>query len=235
MKRWMPRNFCTMARPVIEGVLSRGRLPVVVGGSGLYLKFLTHGISPAPPGDENLRAELDKEELEVLAGRLEELDPEEAARQNLKNRRHVTRALEICLLTGGKASDLRKNWEKPDWEKKLRGILVNWNPDDLDPRIRARTRWMMENGAVEEVAALSEGATTAAKAIGVPEIRDYLAGKITREECEERIFFSTRRYAKRQRNWFRKEEWLTPVDGREVEEEVMARVESLGFARVASG
>ncbi len=204
-------RYAALASEAIGGIRGRGALPLVVGGSSLYLKFLTHGPSPAPPGDEKLRADLEKEELGTLADRLRELDPEEAARQNLQNRRHVTRALEICLLSGQKASDLRKNWEDPAVAAKLRGILLKAEREVLDARIASRVEAMLAGGAMEEVRNLPDEASTAAKAIGVPEIRAHFAGDSTLTDCKERIFFATRQYAKRQRNWFRKESWLSPI------------------------
>lgn len=209
-------RYTDMAREVIAEIQARDALPIVVGGSSLYLKFLTHGPSPAPPGDEKLRAELDQEELSDLAKRLQELDPEEAERQNLQNRRHVSRALEICLLSGQKASDLRKNWEDPTLVESLRGILLKAEREPLDAKIKARIEHMMENGAIDEVKNLPADAATAAKAIGVPEIRTHLAGNSSLQDCKERIFFATRQYAKRQRNWFRKETWLREISTAEI-------------------
>ena len=204
-------RFRKLALPVIEEIQSRGKTPLIVGGSGLYLKFLTHGPSPVPSGDEAIRAELDALTMEELAARLEKLDPAEAASINLKNRRYLTRSLELCLLTGQPVSQLRADWDQPD-PPDLRGLYLDWPRDELAERIAQRTEIMLQNGALEEVAHLDPAATTATKAIGVPEIQAHLAGQMTLAETSERITISTRQYAKRQRTWFRKEAWLTHIE-----------------------
>ena len=199
-----------LAMPVIAEIQSRGKTPVIVGGSGLYLKFLTHGPAPLPVGDDSLRAELDACPLDELVARLRALDPVEAARTALQNRRFVSRALEICLLTGQKASDLRDQWESKTREisSSLRGIVIQRTRVDLHARIAARTRWMLDNGAVEEVASLTTYSANLEKAIGFREIRALIAGETDRVTCEELINAATRQYAKRQETWFRREKWL---------------------------
>lgn len=206
-------KYEALAKPVIEEIQGRGKCPIIVGGSGLYLKFLTHGVAKAPPADEKIRAELDQLAVDEILYRLKELDPAEAARQNSQNRRHLSRALEICLITGGRASDLRTNFKDPAVLEGLKGIVLRWPREVLAERIALRTRSMMEGGALEEVAGLSEVEGTIRQAIGVREIEAFLKGEITRDECEERITISTRQYAKRQRNWFRRESWLRPIEG----------------------
>ena len=103
-------RFHEMALPIISEVQSRGKTPVIVGGSGLYLKFLTHGPSPLPKGNEALRAEMDARTLADLLAQLEEIDPVEASQVHRSNRRYVSRSLEICLLSGQKVSALRDGW-----------------------------------------------------------------------------------------------------------------------------
>jgi tRNA dimethylallyltransferase len=202
-----------LAIPVIREIQSRGKTPIVTGGSGLYLKFLTHGPAPLPTCDANLRAQLDARSLEDLVAELRSLDPIEAARTALQNRRFVSRALEICLLTGEKASDLRDQWETKtrDISASLRGVVIQRSRPELHARIAVRTRAMLDGGAIEEVAALPEVSRNCEKAIGFREIRALIAGGIDRAACEDRINAATRQYAKRQETWFRRETWLTPV------------------------
>ena len=97
-------KFRCAASPAIDEINSRGKLAIVVGGSGLYIKTLTHGLAPLPESDPKLREKLNAMSLDELRSRLVELDPETAERVDLKNRRRVVRALEICLLTGKPAS-----------------------------------------------------------------------------------------------------------------------------------
>ena len=207
-------SYMRMAKPVIAEIQSRGKTPIITGGSGLYLKFLTHGPAPLPAGDAKLRAELDARPLDDLVAQLRSLDPVEAARTALQNRRFVSRALEICLLTDQKASGLRDQWETQTKEisASLRGIVIRRTRPDLHARITTRTRAMLDGGAIEEVAALTHVSTNCEKAIGFREIRALLAGEIDRTACEELINAATRQYAKRQETWFRREQWLTPRD-----------------------
>ena len=205
-------QFRKMALTAIAEIQSRGKLPIITGGSGLYLKFLSHGPSPVPTGDEALREQLALESDDALVARLCEIDPEGAELTNLKNRRYVMRALEICLLSGRKMSELKNDWKhKSDAiEKNLRGVYLQWDKDLLRDRINRRVDIMLESGAIEEVAALKNPSATCEKAIGIPQIKSYLAGEINLGECKERIAAATRQYAKRQRTWFSKENWLTP-------------------------
>jgi tRNA dimethylallyltransferase len=206
-------SYMRMAKPVIEEIQSRGKTPIITGGSGLYLKFLTHGPAPLPTGDAKLRAELDARPLEDLVARLRALDPVEASRTALQNRRFVSRALEICLLTGKKASDLRDQWEFQTREisANLRGIVIQRARPDLHARIAERTKAMLDGGAIDEVEALTHVSSNCGKAIGFREIRSLLDGEIDRATCEEIINAATRQYAKRQETWFRREKWLTPL------------------------
>lgn len=228
-------RFRKMALPVIEEIQSRGNVPIVTGGSGMYLKFLTHGPSPVPSGDESLRADLDCETDAELVKKLTELDPGGAAMTNLKNRRYVIRALEICILSGRKMSELKNDWKKAseELEKKLRGIYLHWDPEELRQRINLRAQIMLDSGAIEEVKTLRNPSETCVKAIGVPQIQAHLAGELSLAECTERIAAATRQYAKRQRTWFRKEKWLTTC---QIDEQTQAAaiapaaIESLGMA-----
>jgi tRNA dimethylallyltransferase len=206
-------SYLRMARPVIDAIRARGKTAVVVGGSGLYLKFLTHGPSPLPPADESLRQQLDARSLDDLVAQLRALDPLEASRIDLCNRRYVARALEICLLTGGNASELRDGWSARtrEVEASLRGIWLQRTRADLHARIAARTERMLDGGAIEEAAALGDISVTCAKAIGLAQIRALLDGAIDRETCTEQINAATRQYAKRQETWFRRETWLEPL------------------------
>jgi len=198
-------RFASLARKAITKAATRGALPIVVGGSGLYLKALTHGIAPAPPRDSELRESLENLSLEELAAWLAALDPKGAAATNLKNRRYVTRNLEITLLTGRPASEVKAQFAVPD--PKIRAVILSRDRTDLHDRIHCRTEKMFEDGVVEEIRQL-ENATlseTAERAIGLRDIRALIAGSLDEAEAIATIQQATRRYAKRQETWFRRE------------------------------
>lgn len=205
-------RYLDLATPVIAEIQSRGVVPIVTGGSGLYLKFLTHGPAPLPTADPSLRATLDQLPLDELVQQLQELDPVEASRTHLANRRYVSRALEICILAGQPASHLRDQWHAAtrSREADLRGLLIQRPREVLHARIARRTQAMFDAGVVAETAGLGPVSTTCEKAIGLREIRSLLAGEIDLPTCIQLINAATRQYAKRQQTWFRREIWLTP-------------------------
>ncbi len=202
-----------MALPLISEIQARGKVPLVTGGSGMYLKFLTHGPSPIPASDPKVRESLEERPLEDLLAELTERDPEVLQTFPPENKRYVIRALEICLMTGQKASELKADWETLPTPPP-RGLLVSRSKEETLSSIEKRADEMLSTGAIEEVESLpaDDMMPTARKAIGVQEIQKYLAGEWTLEECRERLVISTRQYAKRQRNWFRKETWLQTLE-----------------------
>ena len=189
----------------LQNLAARDRPALVVGGSGLYVKALTHGLSPLPPAQPELRAELEGTVLPDLLARLEAVDPTAAATIDRHNKRRVVRALEVCLLTGGRVSEQRTAWQEAS--QTVRGAFVLRDRDELAARIQRRAAALLEEPCVEEVrAALCETISdTAVGVIGLPAIAAFLAGETTRAECLERIEGATRRYAKRQMTWFRRE------------------------------
>ena len=190
-----------------------GMLPIHTGGSGLYVKFISHGISPAPPSDAALREELNAQPLEELVRKFKEIDPEGAASTDLHNARYVVRNLEIVLLGGKPLSYWRNNWSEPCGQ----GFCIVRDTAELDARIARRAEQMLRDGAIEEVASL-EGLTlsaTASKTLGLAQVQEYLKGRLTRSELASAISLATRQYAKRQRTWLRRETWLTPIEARE--------------------
>ena len=209
-----PLAFRNLAVPVIVEIQSRGKMPIVVGGSGVYLKTLTHGPSSIPERDDALRAKFEERSNDDLAEELKGLDPEGAAATDLKNRRYLIRALEICLLSGQKMSVLKAEQFKKFDEITLglRGLYLLWDNDNAKQRISSRSMQILEKGGVDEVKALRETASeTCRKTIGFSEIEEHLDGKLTLKECHKGLHTSTRRFAKRQRSWLKKEAWLKDV------------------------
>ena len=194
-------RFAELARAKIAEVGQRA-LPLVVGG-GLYLKAITHGLAPTPKGDPVLREKLEKKTLKDLVSEYRSLDPEGATATNLRNRRYVTRNLEICLLTGRPASELKSEWQDNDPD--ITAFYLERSREDIYDRINLRTLQMFESGVIDEISNLSELSATSAKAIGIREIQSLIAGEIDVIGCTEEIQKITRRYAKRQEFWFRRE------------------------------
>ena len=206
-------RFAALAEPVLCDIAARGKTALVVGGSGLYLKALTHGLATLPAADpalrERLRAMADAEKIALL----HQLDPAGAGAVNPGNPRHVERALEICLLTGQPASERRTGWQKPA-DPTLRGVFLAWPRDLLCQRIHRRTTAILAAGAVGEVARIDAAggfSRTSEKAIGLRECRAIAAGTMSVAEAVEVVETATRQYAKRQTTWFRRETWLTPL------------------------
>jgi tRNA dimethylallyltransferase len=211
------------ASRVIEEIHSRGKLAIVVGGSGLYIKALTHGLAPLPESDPKLRERLNVMSLDELHAQLVDLDPEAAQKIDLKNRRRVVRAVEICLLAGKPASEVVAGVAGPGKSVRPRprsasaatGVFVFRDREELYARINRRVEAMFENGVIEEVQAVGNLSATASQMIGFREIRQLLdgpadAGSIS--QCIGAIQQATRRYAKRQLTWFRRQTNFSPLN-----------------------
>ncbi len=203
------QRYRELALSVLAGIVARGRLPILVGGSGLYVKALTHGLAPLPPADPELRARLAELSAEAKCRQLLELDPQAASNVPLANPRYVDRALEICLLTGRPQSELRQTFARTP--PGLRGVFLDWPREQLHARIQRRTEAMVTAGLLDEVRACGELGPTAAKAIGLREVRAHLAGELPLAAMIETLAIATRQYAKRQVTWFRREHWLQTI------------------------
>jgi tRNA dimethylallyltransferase len=219
-------RFRELARAALANIRARQRNAIIVGGSGLYLKALTHDLDEVPPPNPKLREELSALSRNELATRLSKLNPELAARTDLKNPRRVARAIEIAsasgLERGAPATPFATGSQElaPPKSNMARGVLLLRNRDDLYQRINERVNAMFRDGVEEEVGALRDIGPTAANALGLKEIRALIDGQISRAECIAKIQQATRRYAKRQLTWFRHQTTfpqlnLTPFSHRE--------------------
>lgn len=202
-------HFRSAALAAIADIQTRAKPAFVVGGSGLYVKSLTHGLSRLPAADAKIRAEFDTRTTPELVAQLEQLDAPTAATIDRNNRRRVVRALEICLLAGRPASELR-NQQPP--ERAPAGVCLLRDRDELYERIDARVERMFADGVVEEVRSLGEAGPTASKTLGFEQIRELLAGSISQAECIAAIQQATRRYAKRQLTWFARQTNFEPLN-----------------------
>ena len=197
-----------------EDIAQRGKMPVVVGGTGLYMDSLVRGIDFAEsPGDDSLRRELEgigrSRGGEALLDMLKEFDPEAAACIHPNNLKRIIRAIEIYRRTGKTIT--RHDEEsrlRPDAFEAVRIVLSFEDREKLYERIDRRVDIMMERGLLEEVRALLEGGlsreSTAMAAIGYKELAEYLDGECSLEDAVQRIKQGSRRYAKRQLTWFRR-------------------------------
>jgi tRNA dimethylallyltransferase len=196
----------------IGEINSRRKLAIVVGGSGLYIKALTHGLAPLPKSDPELREKLNAMSLDDLRSQLSELDPGRVRKIDIENRRRVVRALEICLLTGKPASAQREQRTVAEATTSPAGVFLFRDRNELYERINQRVEMMFERGVIEEVRAAGKTSATASQMIGLREIRELLEGKISLAQCIAEIQRATRRYAKRQLTWFRRQTNFLPLN-----------------------
>jgi len=209
-------RFIEEVVPIIERLHSEGKVPLVVGGTGLYIKSMTRGLFSAPGANTILREELLSEEEEepgTLYGLLLELDPETAKGITPNDTRRLIRALEVCLQSACPVSELKKSLTSPlpyDFIK----IGITRERDELYSLIERRVDEMIEAGLLEEAKKVlsMNPSRTAMQAIGYKELAGFLEGEYPLEEAVRLIKRNTKRYAKRQFTWFKKEEGISWAD-----------------------
>lgn len=194
-------QYAQRAWACIGEVEARGRVAIVTGGTGLYLKALTHGLADIPRPDAALRQSLEALPLEKVVEWLREKDPAALGNIDSRNPLRVRRALEIVLTTGRPLAESRREWLQN--KGKFRGITLSRTREELQDRIAENVAAMFASGVVEEVRAAAHAGSGASRAIGFREIQSLLNGQISEPDCREAIFTATRRYAKRQLTWCR--------------------------------
>jgi tRNA dimethylallyltransferase len=216
-------RWCHDAEQALNDAIDQGRMPIFVGGTGLYFKALTAGLAavpPIPPGVRmDVRGRLQREGAPALHSELAPLDPVTAQRVTANDRSRISRALEVVLATGRPLSD----WHReglPAIIDPARAVktFVTCERKELVRRIETRFAAMLEAGALDEVRVLAarrlDASLPAMKAHGVPWLIRHLEGEISREEAAAGAVMDTRRYAKRQLTWFRNQmkdwSWETP-------------------------
>ena len=208
-------RYVEEATACVEDILARGKLPIVCGGTGLYIDGLIRGTDYQPAGTDNgIREQLDGEweaqGAEEMMARLAAVDPDSAARLHLSDKRRILRALEVYLATGETITvhNARTKEIPPRYEAVMIGL--NTEPRQiLYDRIDRRVGVMLEQGLLQEVQSLLEDGLlegTAAQAIGYKELLAYFRGEMTLETAADLIRQKSRNYAKRQLTWFRRDE-----------------------------
>jgi tRNA dimethylallyltransferase len=216
--------------PIIEGLHARGKIPLVVGGTGLYIKAITRGIFDGPSADWQLRESLlETEEMErgSLYAYLSEIDPDSAAKIDRNDTRRIVRAIEVRLKSRERISVLQRMQTKPLPYEFIKTGLTR-DRKELYRMIEERVDEMAAAGLQEEVERLlaAHPDRTPLQAIGYKEFARHIRGEISLEDTVALIKRNTRRYAKRQFTWFRKEEGILWVDvtGLYADEEIFRAV-----------
>ena len=223
-------RYCAMAAPIVDDIVARGKTAIIAGGTGLYMDSLIRGNDFAPFPSTGVREQLDAEAdcqgIQVLYDRLAAIDPEAAGKLHLSDRKRIIRALEVYLETGETitAHNRKTQLIPPRYTPIWLGLDFE-NRADLYSRIDARVGMMLEAGLVEEIRSLLDSGIpkkcTAMQAIGYKEFVAALEGQCTIEEAADQVRQSSRRYAKRQLTWFRRNprmHWLIRQPGQEAAE-----------------
>ena len=219
-------KYKEMAEECIEKILAKGKIPIIVGGTGLYVSTLTNGIEFSEiESDDEYRKELEniaeqENGIDILFEQLKKVDPEAANVIDKNNVRRVIRALEIYKVTGKTKTQVDKESIKElKYDYRIFGLL--WDRQELYDRIDKRVDIMIEMGLVDEVEKLNKRgiSSTAIQGLGYKEIIEYLDKKLTLVEAIEKVKQETRRYAKRQMTWFKRDKnivWLEALKKDEV-------------------
>jgi tRNA dimethylallyltransferase len=238
-------RFCRLAAEAVAEIQSRGRRPILCGGTGLYFKALLEGLGEAPPANAALRAELEAAPLESLLEEIKQRDPATWERLDRANPRRVVRALEVIRLTGKPFSEQRAAWSEtgsnatdpvPALSGPVLAFGIGRSPGDLRRRIDVRVDEMFQRGLVQETSQLLErgleGNRIAMQALGYRQVVEHLRGLRSLPETIELVKIRTRQFAKRQMTWFRNNArlyWIMLDQDQacvEAAERILARIET---------
>ena len=218
-ERYSVADYKQDAKKAIREILKKGKVPIIVGGTGLYVDSLIYEIEyPNIEFDEKYREKLEKEVeekgLEELYEKAKEVDVEATKKISKNDKKRILRILEIYHATGKNKTEQEIESRKKEVEFDYKVYALNWDREKLYERINKRVDIMIEQGLIEEVKNVYEKYNefpTAMQGLGYKEVVEYLENKTTKEEMVEKIKQETRRYAKRQMTWFRKNKqtiWL---------------------------
>ncbi|MEK6700915.1 MAG: tRNA (adenosine(37)-N6)-dimethylallyltransferase MiaA [Planctomycetota bacterium] len=204
-------DWLLAAERAIAAIQGRGKVPVVVGGTHMYVKAFLEGLFEGPGADEGLREELRQRPLEELRSELVRVDPVAAARIHANDQRRTIRALEVFRLTGTPITQLQTQWDQAGVGERGRGdcVLVglDWPTDAINRRINERVRGMMERGLEAEARGLWRAGrlgVQAREALGYKQLIEWFEGRGTLEEAVEEIKICTRGLGKSQRTWLKR-------------------------------
>lgn len=225
-------RFQREAREAVAGIVARGRSALLCGGSGFYLRALTEGLCPAPPADAALRTvlarEIEERGVAALHDELRAVDPASAERVSPNDAVRITRALEVARLSGRPLSEWQSAHRFSDRPYELLVFVLSPPVAVLDRRIAARSAEMWKAGVLDETRAVLEAGFAPSlpplQAMGYREAQSVLAGTMSVEEAIRAMTLDTRRYAKRQRTWFRRLEDAVWIDGGEPAASLLHRV-----------
>lgn len=207
-------RFSELAVKAIEEIHYKGKTPIVVGGSGMYMQILLDGIFEGSDKDEALRERLRTQAKEhgedYLYQQLKKKDPQAALKIHPHDQKRIVRALEVCELQGKPMSEIKTDREGIWGKYNIEIYCLDMNREDLKEKINHRVDQMFDQGLVKEVQSLNgQGwSHTAQNIIGVKEVQGYLREEFSLDEAKERMKTNTRQFAKRQLTWFRKDKRL---------------------------
>ena len=211
-REWNAALFVRRAGGKIRDIIKKRRVPLVVGGTGMYARSFIKGLSPSPPRDERyrgyLRASARRRGTSRLYERLERIDPSYAAKIHPNDLKRIIRALEVYKISGSTLSSQHALTKGLESGYIIESFIIIRSREELYERINRRVEDIFSEGAIEEVKRLRKRllSSTARSVLGYKEIGSYLDGEISAKEAMELLARNTRRYAKRQMTWFRKEE-----------------------------
>ena len=222
-ERYSVADYKRDAKKAIKEIINKGKIPIVVGGTGLYIDSLIYEIEYQDiQFVENYRKELEKQVeekgLDYLFKKAKEIDPQAIEKISQNDKKRILRILEIYKATGKNKTQQEIESRKKEVEYDYHVYAIDWDREELYNRINKRVDIMIKQGLIEEVKKILEKYKefpTAMQGLGYKEVVEYLEGKTTKEEMIEKIKMETRRYAKRQLTWFRKNKqtiWLKGKD-----------------------
>lgn len=222
-ERYSVADFKIDAEKKIKDIIKRGKTPILVGGTGLYINSLIYNINyKEDVFDEEYRKKLDNIELEIIYKKALEIDPESMKKISANDRKRISRVLEIYHATGKTKTEIEKESRKEVmYDYKI--FVLNMDREKLYERINKRVDLMIEAGLIEEVKSIIneyKDFPTAMQGLGYKEVVQYLNGDFSKEEMIEKIKQESRHYAKRQLTWFRSyknAKWLDTYDKNNVD------------------